>query len=140
MNAYKTAISRSKPSSPMRNLALAGKLYGRMLDYGCGKGFDADYYNMTKYDTHYQPTFPEGEFDVITCNYVLNVIQGLMERMEVIANIYRLLAPTGKAYITVRRDVEGEVITKKGTFQKDIYLNLPILWENSNFCTYVLTK
>ena len=57
INAYKTAITRKKPSLPMRWLAKEGLIPSRIdtLDYGCGKGFDADYFGMDKYDPHFFP-------------------------------------------------------------------------------------
>ena len=48
--SYKTAKSRQTLSVPMRYLRLC--LNGRLLDYGCGKGSDADALGMEKYDPH----------------------------------------------------------------------------------------
>lgn len=140
--AHLTAISRSKPSAPMARLAKADRLNGRnMLDFGCGKGYDADYFGMDKYDPYYfNRDLCTGDYDVITCNYVLNVIANQADRDLVIAEIYRLLQENGIAYITVRRDVKTAGYTSKGTYQESIQLNLPILWENSSFCTYMLIK
>ena len=138
-----TAISRNKPSVPMRRLDKAKRLEGlRMLDYGCGRGFDADHYSMDKYDPYYyrdDSIFKVGEYDVVTCNYVLNVIESPYERSKTIDNLRILLKKGGQAYITVRRDIKTEGYTKRGTYQENITLNLPILWENSQFCTYVLS-
>jgi hypothetical protein len=61
----------------MRFLNSLGLLRGKMLDYGCGRGFDAEYYGMDKYDPHYAPEFPKIKFDTITCNYVLNVVDAV---------------------------------------------------------------
>ncbi len=73
-NAYRTAIKRTRPSAPMAKLAEKDLLQGRALDYGCGRGFDAEHFGMEKYDPHFAPERPTGRFDVITCNFVLNVI------------------------------------------------------------------
>jgi len=44
--AHLTAISRKLPSKPMQILHQKGLLKGALLDYGCGKGFDAKHYSM----------------------------------------------------------------------------------------------
>ena len=138
--AHYTAITRKKPSVPMRHLAKLGVLdKGRKLDYGCGKGFDADHFGMEKYDPHFSPIKPKGLFDVITCNYVLNVV---LENkvLDILIDIGNLLNSGGKAYLTVRRDIKQEGYTKKGTYQRNVILDLPILKETSTYCTYILTK
>jgi len=135
-----TAITRKKPSVPMRHLAKIGVLdKGRKLDYGCGKGFDAEYFEMEKYDPHFSPIKPEGLFDVITCNYVFNVIHE-NKIPELLIKIKELLSSKGKAYITVRRDIKKEGYTKKGTYQRNVILDLPILKETSTYCTYIFSK
>jgi hypothetical protein len=40
-----TAISRTKPSKPIKLLIKSNQLYGHILDYGCGKGADVQYLN-----------------------------------------------------------------------------------------------
>lgn len=140
-NAYKTAISRNKPSVPMRALSAAGRIVGRALDYGCGKGRDAYTYQMEKYDPHFAPVMPDGQFETITCNYVLNVIESAEERLQVLRDIQARLLPHGAAYITVRNDkaaLNGR--TSKGTWQGLIVLDLPIVQRGSGYVTYLLTK
>lgn len=113
------------------------------LDYGCGKGFDADTLGFTKYDPNHGPDKiirPVLGFDIITCNYVLNVIENETERTQVLDNIKELLADNGKAYITVRRDIKTEGVTKRGTYQKDIHLDLPIVRQTAGYCTYLMQK
>jgi 2-polyprenyl-3-methyl-5-hydroxy-6-metoxy-1,4-benzoquinol methylase len=143
MKAHLTAIARNKPSVPMRRLHKNDRLHGsNMLDYGCGRGKDAEAFNMTKYDPHYfndVSVMQLGQYDIITCNYVLNVIESPIERQRVLDDIRLMLRKGGLAYITVRRDIKTEGYTKRGTYQENITLNLPILWENSSYCTYVLS-
>ena len=139
INSHKTAITRNKPSVPMRHLDKAGLLVGKMLDYGCGKGFDADHFDMDKYDPHYSPIKVDGEYNTITCNYVFNVIDPDKEE-ELIEEIYKLLNANGTAYITVRRDLKQEGFTSKKTYQRNVNLKLPVLRETSTYCTYVLIK
>ena len=137
-----TAIARKRPSVPMRQLDAKGLLVGRMLDYGCGKGMDAETYDMDGYDPYYNPIDPEGPYDTITCNYVLNVIEDAQERADVLESIQRLLGPGGRAYITVRDDRASlNGTTSRGTWQGKIVLDLPVVQRKSGqFVTYLLEK
>jgi SAM-dependent methyltransferase len=113
-------------------------LVGRVLDFGCGKEFDANELGAEKYDPYFQPVMPEGWFDTIFCHYVLNVVKPLTEQV-ILRDIADKLNPHGKAYITVRRDIKTEGVTSKGTFQRNVTLDLPVLCEYKNrFCIYVL--
>lgn len=139
--AHLTAISRKKPSVPMRWLADHRLLRGRCLDYGCGRGFDATWFNFQAlYDPYYAPDRPKGRFDTVTCHFVLNVIPSRFERLRVLKDIQSYLAENGIAYITIRRDVEREGWTSRGTYQENVRLDLPILYENSKFAIYKLTR
>ena len=71
---HRTAIERKKVSAPMKFLEDEGHLEGRVLDYGCGRGFDAGALGLESYDPYFFPEVPKGKFDTITCNYVLNVV------------------------------------------------------------------
>tara|TARA_R110000868_G_scaffold85916_2_gene241314 strand:- start:269 stop:694 length:426 start_codon:yes stop_codon:yes gene_type:complete len=141
MKSHLTAISRNKASAPMTYLAAGGFFNSHsILDYGCGRGFDADAFGLVKFDPHYFPQEPEGKFDIITCNYVLNV-RLPSQQNEVIAKIHSLLAVNGVAYITVRRDVKNEGFTSRGTYQCNVVLDLPVVVEKKGqFCIYKLTK
>lgn len=137
-----TAIARRKPSAPMQALDAKGLLVGRKLDYGCGRGLDAETYDMDAYDPHYRPIDPEGPYDTITCNYVLNVIPDPVEREAVVESIRRLLGPGGRAYITVRDDkssLNGD--TTRATWQGLITLDLPIAQQKAGqYITYLLER
>ncbi len=136
-NSHKTAITRKNPSVPMRHLDKKNLLLGDLLDYGCGKGFDADHFNMDKYDPHYAPETPNKTYDTITCNYVFNVVEP-HEEAALLHKIYTFLKPEGCAYITVRRDIKTEGYTSKKTYQRNVELSLPVLRETSTYCTYIL--
>jgi 2-polyprenyl-3-methyl-5-hydroxy-6-metoxy-1,4-benzoquinol methylase len=137
-NAHKTAITRNKLSVPTRILRDKSLLVGRVLDYGCGKGFDAVEVGAESFDPFFQPDMPEGQFDTVYCNYVLNVVEPVTEP-SIIEGIRAKLRPGGRAYLTVRRDIKTEGITSKRTFQRNVTLDLPVLCEKKGaFCTYVL--
>ena len=137
--AHLTAISRSKLSAPMSFLSSNGFLGGRMLDYGCGRGFDAAALRMHQYDPYWCNILPRGRFDAITCNYVLNVLpEG--ELPKLFSRIDRYLRKDGLAYITVRRDVKEDGYTSRGTYQRNVELDLPVLHETSSYCIYIYNK
>jgi len=117
----KTAITRKSPSLPMKYLAKHKLLTGRMLDYGCGRGFDADHFGMVKYDPNHAPVRPRGKFDTITCNYVLNVVDAETER-KILNDIKSLLREGGTAYVSVRRDIDKD-IEYKGYSQRLVKLH-----------------
>lgn len=119
--SQRTAISRNKPSAPMRFLEKLGALGGKMLDYGSGRGKDADYYGMDKYDPYFAPTEPQGQYDIITSNFVLNVLSK-KEADAVIEKVRGLLKPGGVAYFSVRRDIKKDGMTSKGTYQRTVML------------------
>ena len=138
--AHKTAITRNKPSAPMVRLKAAGRLKGKMLDYGCGKGYDASHFGMDSYDPHYQPIMPDGLFDTITCNFVLNVIESAEEREAIVRDIRSRLDCNGRAYITVRNDKKAlNGRTTIGTWQGLIVLDFPIVSRGSGFVTYCVS-
>lgn len=141
MKAHLTAIKRNKISAPMTYLATNGFFNSYLcLDYGCGRGFDADAFGFEKYDPHYFPQRPTKSYDIITCNYVLNVVEET-EADKIIADIRSLLNTGGVAYVTVRRDVKKDGLTSRGTFQRNVVLSLPTVAEKKGqFCIYKLTK
>ena len=138
--AHLTAIVRKAPSLPMQYLNTLGVFkYRDILDYGCGRGFDALYYGIDGYDPHYSPNFPNKLYDVITCNYVLNVVSK-EEAESIITLIESLLKETGMAYFTVRRDKFQEGVTSKHTYQRHVYLDLPHIDFRNKFTVYTLSK
>lgn len=137
--AWRTAIKRTKLSKPLRWLREQGLLEGRHLDYGCGRGDDADKLGCERYDPHFQPVMPDGRFEVITCNYVLNVIEEEAERVRVVQDIQSRLEYDGCAFIAVRanrKDLKG--LTRIGTWQGLVSLNLPVVYKDSDTIIYEL--
>jgi len=137
--SYQSAIKRKAPSLPAQKLFSLGRLNGRALDYGCGKGFDAHTYAMERYDPFYAPDEPIGEFDVITCTYFLDTLGPYAKWIE-IKKICSLLADGGTAYLSVRRDIGSKPKTWRGCLHSDIRLPFQILYENKSYAIYTLTK
>jgi hypothetical protein len=84
---------------------------------------------------------PDGEFDTIMCNYVLNVIESEVGIWTTLSDIRGRLADDGVAYISVRanrKDLKG--LTKLGTWQGLITLGLPIVYKDADCITYVMRK
>jgi len=143
-NAHKTAKTRKKPSAPMAYLESHGWLESSktMLDFGCGKGFDASYFGMAAYDPFHRPersALQPNTYDVITCNYVLNTITEC-EGEQALASIRDLLKDDGIAFIVVRRDIKVEGETSKGTFQRNVELPLNVVHETGKYCIYMMRK
>jgi len=140
MGSHKTAISRNKLSAPMNYLFKNHLIPGSALDYGCGKGFDADWLFMDSYDPYFRPSFPTKHYDTITCIYVLNVIESPGERQDVLNAIKSLLNPKGIAYVAVRNDkdkLKGK--TSKG-WQGHIVLDLHVVRTTKGYVIYKLVK
>ena len=56
------AIKRKNPSKASSILINLKILDNNVLDYGCGYGFDADFYSWEKYDPYYFDNFPTKNF------------------------------------------------------------------------------
>ena len=80
--SHLTAMKRKVLSLPMKWLVDNGyiKKGDEALDYGCGKGDDADELEFVGYDPHHRDVEIDQFFDIVTCNYVLNVIEDDLER------------------------------------------------------------
>ena len=151
-NAHKTAITRSKVSAPTKFLLREAHIRNldkvRVLDFGCGKGYDADVYGFDKYDPSYFPEYPTGQYDYIMCNYVLNVLTK-EDEADILEQIDELLKPDGAAFISVRRDrcetygtlTTNGHFTKRGTYQRRVELPFESLGKISGGVkTYVMYK
>lgn len=92
--------------------------------------------NITGYDKHYFPEYPQEKFDTIICFYVLNVLLP-EEQATVLMELSQLVKPTGKVYIAVRRDLQFEgfrmhKIHQKKTYQCNVVLNSKSFFKNEN--------
>ena len=137
-NKY-TARRRDKPGLVMVFLNKKGLLVGDMLDFGSGRGFDAEYYHMDAYDPNWlSPELPKRQYDTITCNWVLNVVTPT-EQDIILKQIKSLLKPNGNAYIAVRRDIKEDYFVKKRNyFQRLVYLDLETIRKTSKYQIYLM--
>ena len=149
-NSHLTAISRKTLPSPVKWLINHSHLsrcfsHKTTLDYGCGKCEPINPPSWFNYDPrfHNDPTvLVENFYQLILCTYVLCTLTAA-ERMPVLKQIQNLLSEDGIAYISVRSDrpAQGWGVSKKGTYQGRVRkLNLPLVYKNSQFRIYQLTK
>lgn len=141
MNTHKTAITRTKLSTPAKYLNDNKLLNGLCLDFGCGKGFDCDELGIDGYDPYYRNvSVPFDYYKTIMCNFVLNVLQE-REWDIVLSSIRKCLCPGGIAYISVRNDKRAlKGFTTRGTYQTFVELDLPIVKKTSSFIMYKMEK
>jgi ATP adenylyltransferase len=122
------AIRRETVSKTARLLQERRLLRGRILDFGCGFGFDADHFGWEAYDPYYRQKVPQGQFDTIVCNHVANMLTR-DRRRELFKVIQALLAQQGKAYVSVSRKIPrtGKIALRK-RIQNFVVLTLPSLF------------
>jgi len=144
---HKTAIHRSQPSAPASWIYNNTGIHpASTLDYGCGRGFDCDYFGFEGYEPntpHYEHSHSiEGlTWDTILCTYVLNVIPSQADREAVIQDIKNHLKEDGVAYVTVRNDkscLNGYTLT--GSWQGFVELDYPIVHKTSSYIIYKILK
>lgn len=142
-NSHLTAIVRTAISRPTAWLLEKELLNGsRILDYGCGHGYDAKECGFKAYDPAYAPNLPRGKFNQIVSNFVLDVISP-EEQTKVLRRIKSLLTHNGEAYIAVRRDLDpSDRPIKKAhdTLQYYVELPLPLIRQQKDYDIYLLTK
>lgn len=109
---HPTAITRSEASAPVRHLwdhARRLLATGRILDYGCGRGTDADALGATAYDPWHPDAAvrrpPTGQFDVVLLTYILNVLPP-RPRVAALVNAAVLVRPGGILAVTVRPEAD----------------------------------
>jgi 2-polyprenyl-3-methyl-5-hydroxy-6-metoxy-1,4-benzoquinol methylase len=132
------AVRRATVSKTARVLAERRLLRGRVLDYGCGFGFDADHFGWEAYDPHYRQQPPQGLFDTVVCNHVANMLTR-DSRRQLFRSLQALLAPDGKAYVSVSRKIPkaGKIALRK-RIQNYVVLTLPSLFRDAELEIYRL--
>ena len=135
------AMNRKSPSKSSCILSELNILSNDVLDYGCGYGFDAGYYNWDKFDPYYFDNYPTKKFQNIVCINVLNVVSKKI-RLEIITNIQELLNDTGVAYLCVPRNipVKGKYSGFERRPQNYVVLSLPSIHADKSIEIYALHK
>jgi hypothetical protein len=132
------AIRRGAVSRTARFLDEHRLLRGRVLDYGCGFGLDADHFGWEAYDPHYRQTLPDGLFETIVCNHVANMLTR-DSRQQLFRALQGLLAPQGKAYVSVSRKLpKADKVALRKRIQNYVVLTLPSLFRDDELEIYRL--
>lgn len=134
------APTRESLSKTATVLIEKGLIIGRVLDYGCGHGFDADHQGWEAYDPQYRPNELEGYFDTIIVNHVANILTR-SSRKALFDHVESLLTEEGKAYISVPRNIPLK--GKPGPryrLQNYVILELPSLYADDKQEIYVVAK
>jgi SAM-dependent methyltransferase len=135
-----TATRRTAPSRAAQLLVSRGLIRGRVLDYGCGFGLDADTFGWEAYDPYYRPREPVGSYDTIVCTLVLNV-PSRNNRAKVLRRIQALLAPDGRAYLGVARNLpETGKLGVRHCIQSYVVLSVPVVYQDLELAIYELRK
>lgn len=106
-----TAMARTGPSAPVQHLrAYAPELLrGRVLDFGSGRGADAEALRATAYDPHHPKASvrkrPTGTFSTVLATYVLNVLPK-DERHAALREAAGYVRPGGHLVLAVRPQAE----------------------------------
>lgn len=134
------AINRQTISATAQFLADHKLLVGRVLDYGCGFGFDATHFGWDKYDPYYFQNKPSGLYDTIICNHVANILTR-SSREKMLLAIQDLLTPAGKAYVSVSRKIpkRGKLAIRK-RIQNYVVLNLESVFCDGDLEIYRMVK
>lgn len=109
---YGGATSIARGSAPMRIWKDMDLLTGDVLDFGCGK----EEHEFTKYDivSHPDPSPLRASWDVVVCNYVLNVQPADHLVTQIVCLLSKLIKPKGQVLIAVRTDVKSTGRTAAG--------------------------
>ena len=149
---HRTAISRRNYSTPVQYLLKNDLIQGQTLDYGCGRGGDVKRlleagYLVGGYDPNGTYNNCENlklKYETVICNFVLNVVEDIIERISIEEMIISRLIKGGTAYISVRNDpdVQGGV-TSTGTWQgmvEPCKMGWELVTRNAKFTMWKYTK
>lgn len=135
------AIKRKNPSKASEILLNLNLLEKDVLDYGCGYGFDADYFKWDKFDPYYFGKYPDKKYKNIVCINVLNVVSSKI-RKEIIQNINELLENDGIAYLVAPRNIptKGKYSGFERKPQNYVVLSLNSVYKDKNLEIYEFKK
>ncbi|MCO6045584.1 class I SAM-dependent methyltransferase [Aeoliella sp. ICT_H6.2] len=130
------AVRRTQVSAGALWLTSHGMVRGRVLDFGCGFGFDAAHFGWDAFDPYYRQTPVEGPYDTIVCNHVLNMLTRT-SRLQAFETMQRLLGEEATAYLIVPRNIpeRGKLGLRK-RIQNYVRLSLPVIHEEEKLAIY----
>jgi len=111
-NSHKTAITRTSLSLPAK--VFRSYLKGDTLDFGCGKGSDADELGIDKYDPKFFQVKPTKMYDNVMLIYVLNTVK---HAEDVLKWGLEYLKPGGLIMLACRTAKEIDKCAKKGGWE-----------------------
>lgn len=134
LQPYKTAIKRNKPSRIAKYIIktiIPETGFKSILDYGCGKGDDCNYYFSNGlltdgYDPYYVPYLNTKIFyDIVSLTYVLNVLDTHADRFLTFKNALDRVKPSGILIVTVRSDnsVTQQALKKSWQVHNDGFIS-----------------
>ena len=134
------AVERGTVSFAARWLVQQQLIRGRVLDYGCGFGLDADHYGWEGFDPYYRQQPPTGEFDTIVCNYVLNMLTRASRRAA-LDRIQALLTQSGRAWLIVPRNIPlTDKVAMRKQIQNYVQLELPSVYADEKLAIYRMSS
>ena len=135
------AIQRKTPSKASLLYNELNLIQGRVLDYGCGYGLDAQVNNWESYDPCYNDVRLEGLFDTIVCTNVLSAVSSKI-RNQIMENIRDLLAEEGVAYFGIPRNlpVKGKLSGYARRPQNYVVLTLDSVYQDNKIEIYRFCK
>lgn len=120
---HNTAIPRKKPSIPVQMLHQKNLFpQENILDFGCGRGHDVEFLKNEGFQSHgfdphvnFEKPMPDGTFEFVIMNYVINVIPSIEERISALQNAWEKVSPGGKLFISSRtpKEIENSIKNKK---------------------------
>lgn len=134
------APARTGLSKTARVLLAGGLIRGRVLDYGCGRGFDAQHEGWDAYDPYYAPTPVAGPYDTIVVNHVANILTRA-SREKLYQTVNALLGAGGTAWFSVARNIpERGKAGLRRRIGNYVVLTLPTLFADGEEEIYRLDK
>lgn len=134
------AVRRESVSAQARVLVERGLIRGRVLDYGCGHGFDADHFGWDAFDPQYRQDEPAGRYDTIVCHHVANILTR-QSRRRLFERIHALLSTGGVAYFSVSRNIptRGKAGVRR-RIQNYVVLTLPSVYRDERMEIYRMER
>ena len=135
------AIQRKTPSKASLLYNALNLVQGRVLDYGCGYGLDAQTNHWESYDPYYNDIKLEGLFDTIVCTNVLSAVSSKI-RHQIIENIRELLTEEGVAYFGIPRNlpINGKLSGYARRPQNYVVLTLDSVYKDNKLEIYRFNK